>query len=177
MDAGQLLKIIKRLPAAQPITDAYQAREGLGKVVWYAHQKEHLCGWLEEYGGPGAYARARPGQDARHVSPTFNVRRRCCGWLRRWAKSGPPWRGACRLSGPRRSTRRRSVERFAGSFPGSGWKCWRRPGLPEGTRGGSGGDSTAEESLQFTRVTSSSLKLQQLATFLIVLVDNSVKNF
>jgi len=51
--------VIKRLPAAQPITDAYEIEMyGPGPYdVWYSSQKEHLVGWLSEIDGPGYYNR------------------------------------------------------------------------------------------------------------------------
>jgi hypothetical protein len=66
---AQLVRVISALPQRQPLTDAYERsvnryRLG-GREVWYRSQKEHLQGWLDEYGGPGAYGRKNPGQDAR----------------------------------------------------------------------------------------------------------------
>ncbi|ANE44700.1 hypothetical protein SU48_01635 [Deinococcus puniceus] len=66
--------IVARLPAPQPITDAFEGRgEGIhlkGSGV-YSSQKRHLIGWLGEYGGEGAYNRKNPGKDARHFYTRF----------------------------------------------------------------------------------------------------------
>lgn len=74
MNARELQMIIARLPAPQPITDAFEGRgEGvhLAKGAWYSSQKQHLMGWLGEYGGSGAYDRKNPGKDARHFYTHF----------------------------------------------------------------------------------------------------------
>ena len=71
MKARELRAVIARLPAAQPVTDTYEHRgEGM-RTVWYSSQKEHLMGWLDQYGTPGAYNRKNPGQDARHFYTHF----------------------------------------------------------------------------------------------------------
>ena len=53
------MRVIRRLPVAQPITDAYESSIGGrgARKVWYRSQKEHLCGWFAEISGPGAYNR------------------------------------------------------------------------------------------------------------------------
>ena len=71
MQALELRQLISRLPSAQPLTDAFERRNPLKKAPWYSSQKEHLVGWLDDYGGAGAYDRQRPGQDARHFYMHF----------------------------------------------------------------------------------------------------------
>jgi hypothetical protein len=72
MTPRTLASKIAKLPATLPITTAFE-RE-LRKLrtwgttsVWYSTQKEHWLGWLEEYGGPGYYARKDWNRDAEFV--------------------------------------------------------------------------------------------------------------
>lgn len=81
MKITDLLLVIDSLPAQQPLTDAYEKDCPAGssqlRETWYAHQKEHLQGWLGEYGGPGAYGRACGSDDAK----TFYNRFQCAPGL------------------------------------------------------------------------------------------------
>lgn len=65
---AELLKVITKLAVAQPLTDAYAQSKRLERIgrptPWYVSQKQHLLGWLGEYGGAGFYGRKQPGQDA-----------------------------------------------------------------------------------------------------------------
>jgi hypothetical protein len=63
MTPQQLIKRIKALPARAPHTEALE-RLLLKKPRWYANQKEHWLGWLNEYDGPGAYGRIGRNYDA-----------------------------------------------------------------------------------------------------------------
>lgn len=69
MRIADLLVVIHELRVAQPQTDAYEAGRSLGssrdRKAWYRHQKEHLQGWLSEYGGGGAYGRQQGSNDPR----------------------------------------------------------------------------------------------------------------
>ena len=69
MTTAELVKVIAKLDVAQPLTDAYEqgTRDGRDgdRTTWYDSQKQHLLGWLGDYGGAGAYGRTKPGQDAR----------------------------------------------------------------------------------------------------------------
>ena len=62
MKPSELVKIIRRLPADQPITDALEGRTAGGypgpHPPYYASQREHLIAFLGEYDSPGAYGRS-----------------------------------------------------------------------------------------------------------------------
>lgn len=63
-----MVRVIQRLPVAQPITDAYQATGPLGvpkPTSGWTNQKEHLLGWFSEISGPGAYNRQSRTWDAK----------------------------------------------------------------------------------------------------------------
>lgn len=53
-----------------PLCREVQARQT--KEFWFKHEREHLTGWLGDYGGPGAYGRKNPGKDARFFYNHFN---------------------------------------------------------------------------------------------------------
>ncbi|MFT3714786.1 MAG: hypothetical protein QM774_02235 [Gordonia sp. (in: high G+C Gram-positive bacteria)] len=55
-----LRSLVKELPAAQPITDEYEARTADLRRGFSGRQKEHLLGWLDEYNTSGAYGRKNP---------------------------------------------------------------------------------------------------------------------
>lgn len=67
MDSEELLAVIRRLPARQPLTNEYEALRPLGAAptVHWATQKDHLIGWLSELKGPGHYGRLTHDMDAR----------------------------------------------------------------------------------------------------------------
>ena len=73
-----LLRIVERLSAEQPLTDAFsskwQAQEGEHerKAVWYSNQREHWIGWLRQWDGPGAYGRQDWDRSARYVYQHIN---------------------------------------------------------------------------------------------------------
>lgn len=81
MNITDLLLVIDSLPVKQRLTDAYEEECPAGSSrlhgTWYEHQKEHLQGWLGEYGGPGAYGRAYGSDDAK----TFYNRFQCAPGL------------------------------------------------------------------------------------------------
>jgi hypothetical protein len=55
----QFIKAIKQLPSDKP-----KIQPG----IWYKTQKEHWVGWLNEYGGPGAYGRkSKEKRDAKYA--------------------------------------------------------------------------------------------------------------
>lgn len=58
---SDLVRVIRLLPEDQPLTDALEGRTSDGypgpRKPWYRSQKEHLIGFIGEYGGPGAYGR------------------------------------------------------------------------------------------------------------------------
>lgn len=62
MTPAELVRVIERLPEDQPLTDDLEGRTGNGypgpRRPWYSSQKEHLLGFIGEYGTPGAYGRA-----------------------------------------------------------------------------------------------------------------------
>lgn len=76
---ADLVAVVQGLPAAQPLTDAFEAREPMGGAgrpgVSYRNQKEHLLGWLSEYGGPGAYGRKHGSDDPRAAYNRFQCAR------------------------------------------------------------------------------------------------------
>jgi hypothetical protein len=70
MVIGELIRIVESLPSYtsmwQNFETVWSARYVRNKIPWYEHQKEHLLGWLAEYGGPGGYNRqGGQGRDAR----------------------------------------------------------------------------------------------------------------
>lgn len=71
MKAQDLRLVVATLPTRQPITDDFESRHPLAKRPWYSSQKQHLIGWLGEYGTGGAYNRQKPGQDAQHFYTHF----------------------------------------------------------------------------------------------------------
>lgn len=71
MNANALRTLIAMLPAAQPVTNAFERRRPATGNVWYTSQKEHLLGWLGDYHTPGAYGRQTPGKDAKHFYTRF----------------------------------------------------------------------------------------------------------
>lgn len=66
----ELQAVLERLPARQPITDAYEQAHPGQQSKW-ASQRDHLRGWLADYGSPGYYGRKNPGQDARFFYTHF----------------------------------------------------------------------------------------------------------
>lgn len=70
MEISELGQIIARLPARQPLTDAFECYPDTS-AQRFSSQKEHLLGWLAGYGGPGAYNRKNPGKDARFFYTHF----------------------------------------------------------------------------------------------------------
>lgn len=71
VNVNALRTLIATCPAAQPLTDAYEGRHPPTGHAWYAHQKEHLLGWLGEYHTAGAYDRQHPREDARSFYNRF----------------------------------------------------------------------------------------------------------
>lgn len=77
MTPRELRRIVGRLPASQPVTDAYEesiaatTQSSRNAKVWYTTQKQHLRGWLSEYNGPGAYGRRGHDGDARAFYQRF----------------------------------------------------------------------------------------------------------
>lgn len=67
MDSDQVLAVIRRLPASQPLTNEYEALRPLGAAPTgnWSTQKAHLVGWLSELKGPGYYGRLTHDMDAR----------------------------------------------------------------------------------------------------------------
>ena len=67
MESDELLAVIRRLPASQPLTNEYEALRPLGAAPTanWATQKDHLIGWLSELKGPGYYGRLTYDMDAR----------------------------------------------------------------------------------------------------------------
>lgn len=65
LSARNMARIIERLPAHGPISDAYEAAYLPGSH-WWSSQREHLHAWFCELDGPGAYGRKSRGLDARH---------------------------------------------------------------------------------------------------------------
>ncbi len=65
-----LLKLIRRLPNAAPVTDRWWPTD-------HHPNKEHWIGWLEEYDGPGYYNRRHPSahRDAAFIITTSTARR------------------------------------------------------------------------------------------------------
>lgn len=61
--ARELRNIVQKLPTRQTLTDEYE-RERCGNQSKWKSQREHLDGWLSEYGEPGYYRRQHPGKDA-----------------------------------------------------------------------------------------------------------------
>jgi hypothetical protein len=68
VDATELRRVVLALPERLPVTDEFERGQ---HGVWTGRQKQHLDGWLREYGSPGYYGRQRPGQDARHFYTHF----------------------------------------------------------------------------------------------------------
>jgi hypothetical protein len=62
--------LLAPLPAHTPVADAYEREKRElhphAGEPWYTSQKQHITGWLNELGGPGAYNRKSRGLGARH---------------------------------------------------------------------------------------------------------------
>ena len=74
MDIPTLRRLVSLLPEDTPILAAtLEAHvEGAERTTWYRSQKEHMEGWLREYGGPGAYGRkGGEGRDAKYFYNHF----------------------------------------------------------------------------------------------------------
>ncbi|MGV9663782.1 hypothetical protein [Nocardia niigatensis] len=70
ISAQELRAVVERLPARQPITDAYE-RAHPGRQSKWESQRDHLKGWLTDFDGPGYYGRKNPGRDARFFYTHF----------------------------------------------------------------------------------------------------------
>ncbi|MGC0366588.1 hypothetical protein ABH922_004572 [Rhodococcus sp. 27YEA15] len=64
MEVAELLAVIEKLPAEQPVTDEFEGR-GTAGTVWYSSQKQHLLGFWGEYNTPGTYNRKYTTHDAK----------------------------------------------------------------------------------------------------------------
>lgn len=64
------MRVVARLDPRQLLTDGFEGRPDTSHTR-YGSQREHLLGWLTEYGGPGAYRRKNPGRDARFFYSHF----------------------------------------------------------------------------------------------------------
>jgi hypothetical protein len=73
MTPNELRDRIKRLLPRGPVTRSLERSISGGgmKVVWYANQREHLLGWLDEYDGPGYYGRKNPNRSAEFIYNHF----------------------------------------------------------------------------------------------------------
>ena len=69
---ADLRRAILPLDPGGPIHQKLDVDLATGKSrAWYTSQREHLLGWLAEYGGPGAYGRANPDRSAAFVYNHF----------------------------------------------------------------------------------------------------------
>lgn len=67
MRGTELAAILRQLPTAQPLTDAYQDTGPLGAAPGsnWTTQKEHMVRWMSEIARPGVYGRTTRGRNAR----------------------------------------------------------------------------------------------------------------
>ena len=74
MTPQDLRRRIARLHPVGAVTESLErVLNGPGpRTTWYETQQEHLLGWLQDYGGPGAYNRARWDRTAEFVYNHFN---------------------------------------------------------------------------------------------------------
>lgn len=75
MTPEELRLVVARLPSRLPLTDELEGRRpgeiAVRRGVWYSTQKQHLLGWLGEYGKEGAYGRQGFNHDARYMYTHF----------------------------------------------------------------------------------------------------------
>ena len=67
--AKQFIRLLKRKKEHYPTFDQYDDTDY--SKTWYRSQKQHILGWLKEYGGPGAYQRKSRGLTAKYFYNHF----------------------------------------------------------------------------------------------------------
>ena len=101
MSPAELRSLILGLDPSGPIHLQLGADLAAGRTSrpWYRDQREHLLGWLGEYGGPGAYGRTGgAGRDAAFFWTHFQ----CAPGLAEAEAAGGPGDGlllACQAAG------------------------------------------------------------------------------
>jgi len=70
ISAKRLARVLWRAKAHYPVSDSFE-HDWLPGTSWWSSQQEHVCRWLEELNGPGAYGRKGFDSNARDFYQRF----------------------------------------------------------------------------------------------------------